>query len=118
MATQVREASNDQAELLEELVEEGLLIPSGVPGIYGHNEDFEDVRLRLEALLTREALRNGAKRLRFPPLLPRKHLEMSGYLGSFPHLCGTVYAFEGTEAEAATQYEQPAVTSPGASIRR
>ncbi len=106
MATQVREASNEQAELLEELVEEGLLLPSGVPGIYGHNEDFEDVRVRLEALLTREALRNGAKRLRFPPLLPRKHLEMSGYLGSFPHLCGTVYAFEGTEAEAAIQHER------------
>jgi seryl-tRNA synthetase len=106
MATQVREACSEQAELLEELVEEGLLLPSGVPGIYGHNEDFEDVRLGLEALLTREALRNGAKRLRFPPLLPRKHLEMSGYLGSFPHLCGTVYAFEGTEAEAAIQHER------------
>jgi seryl-tRNA synthetase len=106
MTTEVVEGSLEQVELLDELVTRGLLLPSGVPGIYGHSEEFEDVRLRLEALLTREALRHGAKRLRFPPLLPRRHLELSGYLGSFPHLAGTVYAFEGDERQAATQYER------------
>ena len=30
-----------------------------MPGIHGHNEDFEEVRVRLEALLTREAIRHG-----------------------------------------------------------
>lgn len=106
MSTDVLSPSVDQAELLEELISNGALIPSGVPGIYGHNEDFEDVRLRLEALLTREAIRHGAQRLRFPPLLPRRHLELSGYLSSFPHLAGTVYAFEGGEKEAALQNER------------
>ncbi|MGH2885252.1 MAG: amino acid--[acyl-carrier-protein] ligase, partial [Solirubrobacteraceae bacterium] len=33
-------------------------------------------------------------------------LEQSGYLASFPHLAGTVYAFEGGEAEAARQSER------------
>jgi seryl-tRNA synthetase len=99
-------ASVDQAELLEALVSTGLLIPSGVAGIYGHGEDFEEVRLALETLLTREALRHGARRLRFPPLLPRRQLEASGYLSSFPHLAGTVYAFEGDEAQAAEQAER------------
>lgn len=103
MPTKVRLDHPEQAELLEELLERGLLIASGVPGIYGHNEDFEDVRLALEALLTREAVKHGAKRLRFPPLLPRRHLEASNYLASFPHLAGTVYSFEGTESEAAVQ---------------
>ncbi len=32
---------------------------------------------------------DGAERLRFPPLLPRRQLETSGYLHSFPHLAGT-----------------------------
>jgi seryl-tRNA synthetase len=96
----------ERAELLAALVEHGLLIESGVPGIYGHNEQFEDVRLGLEALLTREAVRHGAQRLRFPPLLPRRHLELSGYLGSFPHLAGTVYAFEGDEQQAAVQHDR------------
>lgn len=106
MSTTTLPASLERAELLAALVDRGLLIESGVPGIYGHNEDFEDVRLRLEALLTGEAVRHGAQRLRFPPLLPRKHLELSGYLGSFPHLAGTVYAFEGDESQAAEQNER------------
>ena len=38
--------------------------------------------------------------MRFPPLLPRRQLETSGYLHSFPHLAGSVFAFEGDEAEA------------------
>lgn len=106
MSTDVLPASTDQAELFDELVEAGLLIESGVPGLYGHGEVFEEVRLRLEEMLTSEAIARGAVRLRFPPLLPRLQLERSGYLGSFPHLCGTVFAFEGNEAEAAIQNER------------
>jgi seryl-tRNA synthetase len=100
VATAVRLDSIGQADYLEELVAHGLIIESGVPGIYGHNEVFEDIRLGLERLLTREAVARGAKRLRFPPLLPRRHLETSGYLASFPHLAGTVYAFDGDEMQA------------------
>jgi seryl-tRNA synthetase len=106
MAIDVLAASADQAELMDSLVRSGLLLLSGVPGVYGHGEEFEEVRLRLEALLTREALSRGAQRLRFPPLLPRRQLEQSGYLASFPHLAGTVYAFDGDEAQAALQHER------------
>jgi seryl-tRNA synthetase len=106
MPVEVRAASSDQAQFLAELIDGGLIIESGVPGIYGHNAVFEDIRTRLEALLSREAAARGAELLRFPPLLPRKHLEQSGYLESFPHLCGSVYSFEGTEAEAAEQAER------------
>jgi seryl-tRNA synthetase len=99
-------ASDDQAAFRAELIEHGLLIESGVPGLYGHGEAFEDVRSRLEALLTREAVAGGAQRLRFSPLLPRGQLERSGYLVSFPHLAGTVYAFAGDEAQAIEQGER------------
>jgi seryl-tRNA synthetase len=91
---------------MAELVRNGLLLESGVPGIYGHSEVFEAVRLRLEARLESEAALRGAAKLRFPPLIPRRQLESSGYLSSFPHLCGTVYAFDGTEAQAAEQSER------------
>ena len=101
MATAVRRNPIEQAEYLEELVAHGMIIESGVPGIYGHNEVFEDIRLGLERLLAaKRAGPQGAKRLRFPPLLPRRHLETSGYLAAFPHLAGTVYAFDGDEAQA------------------
>jgi seryl-tRNA synthetase len=105
-ATGVRAASADQAEFLAALVERGLLLESGVPGIYGHSAEFEDVRSGLDALLTREASSRGAIRLRFPPVLPRRQLERSGYLNSFPHLAGTIYAFEGNESQAALQSER------------
>jgi seryl-tRNA synthetase len=112
MPAEVRAASQDQAAFLAELVDRGLLIESGVPGIYGHDSAIEDVRSRLEALLTREAIGRGAERLRFPPLLPRRQLERSGYLASFPHLAGTVYAFDGSEADAALQDERASRHEP------
>jgi seryl-tRNA synthetase len=96
-------ATPDQEEFRGQLIERGLLIDSGVPGLYGHGPVFEDIRQRLDALLGETAAELGAERLRFPPLLPRRQFESSGYLASFPHLAGTVYAFEGTEADAAEQ---------------
>jgi seryl-tRNA synthetase len=99
---------DEQAALLAELIERGLLIESGVPGVYGHGAVFEDVRMRLDALLSAAASARGSERLRFPPLLPRRQLERSGYLGSFPHLAGSVYAFDGNERDAAAQAERAA----------
>jgi seryl-tRNA synthetase len=96
-------ATADQTEFRNALLSAGLLIEMGVPGVYGHGAVFEDVRSQLDALLTREAAASGAERLRFPPVLSRRHFESSGYLGSFPHLSGTVYAFDGNEKDAAEQ---------------
>lgn len=103
-----RGASPDQAALLAELIERGLLLESGVPGIYGHGARFEEVRARLDSLISGEAARRGAEPLRFPPVLPRRLIERTGYLGSFPHLAGTVYAFDGNEAEALAQARRAA----------
>jgi seryl-tRNA synthetase len=108
MTTQVRPGSDDQAEFLADLIGHGLLIESGVPGVYGHGAGFEDVRSRLDERLSAEAGARGAERLRFPPVLPRRQLESSGYLASFPHLAGSVYAFDGDERQAATQSERAA----------
>jgi seryl-tRNA synthetase len=93
---------------MSDLLDSGLLLATGVPGIYGHDHVFEDVRMRLDERLSAEAGARGAERLRFPPVLPRRQLELSGYLSSFPHLSGTVYAFAGTESEAAQQSERAA----------
>jgi seryl-tRNA synthetase len=104
--TEVRLASPDQAEFLSELLDAGLLIDTGVPGVYGHGEVFERLRERLDARLGEEASSRGAIKLRFPPLLPRAQLEASGYLKSFPHLAGNVFSFEGSEADAIAQGER------------
>lgn len=102
----VGRATPDQAEFRDELVVSGLLIETGALGVYGHGAVFEDVRERLAALLTSTAAAHGAERVRFPPVLPRRQLEDSGYLASFPHLTGSVYAFAGSEADAERQHQR------------
>src|SRR4051794_17137557 len=104
--SEYREATPDQAEFLEQLVDARLLIPSGVPGVYGRGSDFEAVRLAFEALVARRADDAPWERLAFPPVLPKRHLEDVEYLKSFPHLAGTIFSFDGTEAEAAEQHER------------
>ncbi len=101
-------ASDEQAEFLEQLLGRGLLIASGVPGVYGHSAVFEQIRERLEQRVSSEASACGAERLQFAPLLPRRQLESSGYLASFPHLAGSVYAFGGDERQARMQSERAA----------
>jgi seryl-tRNA synthetase len=99
-------ADAEQTTFLAELIDRGLLLDTGVPGLYGHGPRFEEVRRRLEALVSAAGAAEGADSMRFSPLLPRRQLERSGYLASFPHLAGSVYAFAGNEAQAALQGER------------
>jgi seryl-tRNA synthetase len=102
----IRPASPDQAALLRELVDRRLLIETGVPGVYGRGGDFENVRKRVAAMVTRAAAAEEPEQLRFPPILPRSDLERVGYLKSFPHLAASIFAFNGTEAQASEQHER------------
>jgi seryl-tRNA synthetase len=99
-------ASPDQAALLAALIERGLLIETGVAGVYGRGEHFEDVREHVASLVTRAGSSEQPEQMRFPPVLPRRHLETVGYLKSFPHLAGSIFAFAGSESQAAEQYER------------
>jgi seryl-tRNA synthetase len=101
MAAEIREADAEQQQLLSELIERGMLVESGVPGVYGHSEAFGRVCDALERWLTAAGREAGAEVLRFPPLLPKVQLEKVGYLGNFPHLAGSVFSFEGDESQAA-----------------
>ena len=76
---------------------------SGAPGVYGRGHGFEQVLRGFERLVGEAAPEDRAELLRFPPVLPRRDLELSGYLKSFPHLAGSIFAFAGGDAEAAEQ---------------
>ena len=78
---------------LDQLVQHRLLVPSGVPGVFGRGAAFEDVILRFDDLITRTAQADKAEVLRFPPVISRKHFETSEFLKSFPQLAGSVFAF-------------------------
>ncbi len=104
-----RAGTADQVALLERLSATGLLTRTGVHGVYARGGVFERVRLAFDALVTRVAAPEAAEPMYFPPLLPREQLETFGYLGSFPHLAGSVFSFDGNEAEAAEQAELAAM---------
>lgn len=94
-----------QAALREAMLERGLLFATSVPGVYGRGGEFERVRERLAAIVGEAAAAEQPLQMRFPPLMPRYDLETIGYLANFPHLAGTIFSFEGGEAEAAEQLE-------------
>jgi seryl-tRNA synthetase len=100
-----RTGSPDQVAFLEDLLSAGLLSATGVHGVYARGGNFERVRLALDALITRAAAPESPEPLYHPPLFPREQLERNGYLGSFPHLAGTVFSFDGDEGAAAEQLE-------------
>jgi seryl-tRNA synthetase len=93
-------AATERDEFLAALVEAGHLVPSGVAGLLGRGEAFESVALAVDAVVLAEGRRDGAEVARFPPVLPRTHLEATGYLTNFPHLAGSIWGFDGTEMQA------------------
>jgi seryl-tRNA synthetase len=103
-----RPGTPEQSQFLAELFDAGLLIESGVAGLYGRGAEFERVRAGFDARVSAAAGADDPERLAFPPLLPRRQIEELGYLKSFPHLAGSVFAFDGDEGEAADLGERAA----------
>jgi seryl-tRNA synthetase len=88
----------DATRFFDGLVRAGLIVPVGVPGVFGRNHVFEDVLARFDAQLAR--LADGADYFVYPPVIDRRVLEKVDYLDNFPHLAGTVHSFSGKELDA------------------
>lgn len=88
-----------ETEFRDALIEAGLLISTGVPGLFGRSQVFEDVLERFDHLVTLSGQEDQAEVLRFPPAVNRADFEQSGFLKSFPQLAGTLVSFEGTPQE-------------------
>lgn len=88
-----------QVSFLDRLFESGLLIETGVDGLYGRSGRFEDVIAAFERLIDRYGAADGAEAIRFPPGMNRAYFEKSGYMKSFPQLAGTVHSFCGNELD-------------------
>ncbi|EHS54019.1 hypothetical protein PDO_0908 [Rhizobium sp. PDO1-076] len=86
-----------QVSFLDRLFESGLLIETGVDGLYGRSGRFEDVIAAFERLIDRVGGADGAEAIRFPPGMNRTYFEKSGYMKSFPQLAGTVHSFCGND---------------------
>ncbi|MGZ9719624.1 amino acid--[acyl-carrier-protein] ligase [Rhizobium miluonense] len=88
-----------QTSFLDRLFESGLLIDTGVDGLYGRSGQFEDVISAFERLINKFGGADGAEAIRFPPGMNRAFFETSGYMKSFPQLAGTVHSFCGNELD-------------------
>ncbi len=86
-----------QREFRDALLRHGLLIATGVPGVYGRSGEFEDTVERVDAFVAASGANDAPEVMRFPPIVNRAHFERSGYLKSFPHLAGSVHSFTGDE---------------------
>lgn len=88
-----------QTSLLDRLFASGLLIETGVEGLYGRSGAFEDVITAFGKLIDRYGGADGAEEISFPPGMNRAYFEKSGYMKSFPQLAGTVHSFCGCELD-------------------
>jgi seryl-tRNA synthetase len=86
-------------EYFDALVANRLLVPSGVPGVYGRGTDFERVIERFDALVTRAGADRSPEVLRFPPLFNRADYQRIDHIHNFPDLMGSVHTFTGGERE-------------------
>jgi seryl-tRNA synthetase len=83
------------------LLDAGLLIDTGVAGLYGRSPRYESVVDALDAFVTREAVTPPVEVVHFPPILARWVFERTDYLKSFPDLMGSVHTFRGGDRQHA-----------------
>jgi len=84
---------------LDELTGAGLLIPSGVRGVYGRSGTFEHVIDQFEHYVTRMGAHLNPEVVRFPPIFNRAHYACVDHIHNFPDLMGSVHSFTGGERE-------------------
>jgi seryl-tRNA synthetase len=84
-----------------ELLTAGLLIATGVDGVYGRSGTYESVVDALDRLVLRVGADQAATSVRFPPVMAWATLERNGYLESFPDQLGSIQSFRGDESQHA-----------------
>jgi len=77
------------------LVDAGLLIPSGVAGVYGFSGTFEGVIEQFERYVTRMGAPLGPEVMRFPALFNRESYLRTDHIACFPNLMGSVHSYDG-----------------------
>jgi seryl-tRNA synthetase len=99
MALPIDSITAAQQKYQDELVAAGLLIPLGVPGLYGRSGTFERVVEHFEQFVTRMGSHLEPEVMRFPPVFSRQHYLCTDHMENFPDLMGSVHTFRGKDRE-------------------
>lgn len=93
-------------EFTKALIDQGLWIPSDVPGVVGRSAGFEAIVSGFDALIIEIGRSAGAERIEFPPVVSRELIRRVAYMESFPELCGSVHSFRASSAKHADLVER------------
>lgn len=85
--------------MLSGLLEGGLLVETGVPGLYVRSDAYESLVEGVDRLVVETFASLRPVSLHFPPLLSRQTFSKTNYLESFPDLMGSVHVFRGGDGE-------------------
>jgi seryl-tRNA synthetase len=85
----------------KELLSNGILIATGVDGLYGRSKVYESIADGMDRLVLQVGADQNAASVRFPPVMPWTTFEHNGYLESFPDQMGSVHTFRGDERQHA-----------------
>jgi len=83
------------------LLEAGVLVATGVEGLYGRSRPYEAVAQAVMRRVDAWAEQVGAVVLDFPPVVARQTFERTNYIESFPNLIGAISVFTGGNREHA-----------------
>lgn len=90
----------DMDAFYEGLVAHRLVLPSGVPGVFGRGPVYEKVMTGVNHAIDMVSAGDELEVIHHPPVLPRALLEKVNYLEAFPHLCGSIHSFMGNGLQA------------------
>lgn len=97
------ELDRARARFRDSLLDAGLLVSTGIDGLYGRSGDFEDIIDGIDRLATAAGVAahtaQGMQRVRFPAVFPRPSFEKTDYIASFPNLTGAISTFTGGNKE-------------------
>jgi seryl-tRNA synthetase len=85
------------ASFRDSLFESGLLLATGIDGIYGRSATYQRVADGLCHLASLVGDDQSYEAVHFPPVLARAVFDQTDYLRSFPDLMGSVHVFHGDD---------------------
>ncbi len=83
----------------QELLDAGLLVASGVQGVYGLSGVFEGIIEAFEDYVTTMGEHLKPEVMRFPPIINRDTYLHTDHIETFPDLMGSVHSFTGKEKD-------------------
>ena len=86
----------------QELLDAGLLLDSGVSGVYGLSGQFEMIIESFERHITEQGKSLQPEVMRFPPILNRDTYLATDHIETMPDLMGSVHTFKGNQKEHLT----------------